>query len=120
MEILPGLLILTFVATKLTTLPKNIYEYHAELANEIEEECRKDYKNLLEFLLMQRQVEEAEKSVAAAGKMKYDAEKNAECLKEKLQLLKSTLYQGSYSLNMRIRETTQQFQAANSAAAAAV
>lgn len=95
---------LNFVATKVTTLPRKIYEHHDVASAELETECQKNYMDLLEFLMIQRQVEEADKSVAAAGKLKDEAEKNAECLKEQLQRLKTTMEQGSYALNMRIRE----------------
>lgn len=85
-------------------LPRTIHEHHDVAAIEIESECKKNYMDLLEFLLMQRQVEEADRSVAAAGKMKDEAEKNAEYLREQLQRLKITMEQGSYALNVRIRE----------------
>ncbi|KZP22571.1 hypothetical protein FIBSPDRAFT_952691 [Athelia psychrophila] len=95
---------LNFVATKVTMLPRTIHEHHDVAAIEIESECKKNYMDLLEFLLMQRQVEEADRSVAAAGKMKDEAEKNAEYLREQLQRLKITMEQGSYALNVRIHE----------------
>jgi len=85
-------------------LPLAVYEAASDsVSAELEAESGQNYGHIIDYIAMQRQVEEADKHLAAAEKMRDEAQKNCATLKENLKCLRAQLHEEARGLNRRIR-----------------
>lgn len=93
-----------FSPTKTFQLPLEVYKGASDsMSAELEADSKQNYARIIDYLLMQRQIEEADKNLVAAERMKDEALKNSTVLKENLKCLRTQLHEESRGLNRRIR-----------------